>query len=212
MPYVSTAVLDGALNIIKNTAAKLLLVSGFNAGDSYATVQARKLAEVNMASTDFTISDMNPATAGRKLTSATGKSALASASSNQYGNGTATGGSVGVAGGAAGTLVDSSKAWAVNEHVTANGRAVTITAGTGVGQAARILSNTATTLTVAGGAFAVAPDATSTYRITDDLQFVLTNGVDTIVWNSDESTNMVVTAANTVNFPALTYNALQPTS
>ena len=66
-------VLDGGLLAIKNGATKLLLISGYTAGDSYATVVAAKLAEVAMAATDFTISSSG---ANRQVTSATKSATL----------------------------------------------------------------------------------------------------------------------------------------
>jgi hypothetical protein len=75
--YAHSDVLDGGLTAIKTAATKMLLISGYTAGDSYATVVAAKLAEATMASGDFTIAADG---SGRKVTSAT-KSATASASS-----------------------------------------------------------------------------------------------------------------------------------
>lgn len=61
------------------------------------------------------------------------------------------------------TLNDTGQAWAVNGF---QGISVVITAGTGVGQANMIVSNTATALTV-NSAWSVTPDATSKYTIID---------------------------------------------
>ncbi len=63
-------------------------------------------------------------------------------------------------GGTLTTLVDATQAWAANQWA---GDQVTITAGAGIGQVATIISNTATTLTVA--AWPVAPNATSQYEL-----------------------------------------------
>jgi hypothetical protein len=54
--WVHSDVLDGGLNAIKTGATKMLLISAYSAGDSYATVIANKLAEVTMASGDYTLS------------------------------------------------------------------------------------------------------------------------------------------------------------
>jgi hypothetical protein len=150
-----------------------------------------------MASTDYTASSSG---SNRLITTAAGKSATASASSQQYDAGTATGGSTT-------TLADTSKAWTVNAQAN---RAVTIIAGTGAGQVGRIASNTSTTLTI-GTAWAVAPDATSTYRISDDLHFAFTDGSANVLWVTDETSNQAITSGNTVNFPQLTYTCNQPT-
>lgn len=76
--WVSSAVLDGGLNAIKNGALKQILVSTYGVGDSYATVIANRLAEVAMASTDFTLASSG---LSRTLTTAAGKSATSTASS-----------------------------------------------------------------------------------------------------------------------------------
>ena len=72
------------------------------------------------------------------------------------------------------TLVDTTKVWTASLFV---GRQVRITGGTGVGQTGIITANTATQVTI-GVAWAVAPDATSTYivesafNVTGDLEIV----------------------------------------
>lgn len=70
-------VLDNGPAHIKNNATKQLLISAYAAGDSYATVVGNKLAEVAMASGDYTLSSSG---SNRVLTTAAGKSAAASAS------------------------------------------------------------------------------------------------------------------------------------
>jgi len=73
--YVHSDVLDGGLSAIKTGATKMMLIKVYTAGDNYATVIGNKVAEVTMASSDFTL-----ATSGdnRTLTTAT-KSATATA-------------------------------------------------------------------------------------------------------------------------------------
>ena len=63
---------------MKTTITKQILVSAYTIGDSYATVQANKLAEVAMASTDFTIASSGN---NRTLTTAAGKTATTTAAS-----------------------------------------------------------------------------------------------------------------------------------
>lgn len=75
--FAHADVLDGGLNAIKNGATKMLLLSAYVAGDSYAAVTANKLAEVTMAGGDFTLSSSG---SNRVVTTAAGKSAIASAS------------------------------------------------------------------------------------------------------------------------------------
>lgn len=194
--WVHANVLDQGLNYVKTNATHMRLLSTYAAGDSYATVAANTVADATMASGDYTSSSSG---SNRVLTTAAGKSATASASTNQYDNGTATGGSPT-------TLANTSKSWTVNAHAN---RAVTILSGTGAGQYGRIASNTATTLTI-GTAWAVDPDATSVYKILDDLHFAFTDGSATVLWVTDETTNQVITSGNTVSFPQLTYTANQP--
>ncbi|MBI5410173.1 MAG: hypothetical protein HZA14_12485 [Nitrospirae bacterium] len=65
------------------------------------------------------------------------------------------------------TLTDLDKNWTTNVHAT-NGRYVTILTGTGAGQTRKIVSNTATILTVASN-WSVNPGATSTYEISGSI-------------------------------------------
>jgi hypothetical protein len=189
--------LDGGLTSIKTNATRMLLITNYSAADSYATVTAAAIASVTMASGDYTLSTSG---SDRVLTTASGKSAVASGASQQYDNGTATGGSTT-------TLADTSKAWTTN--VQAN-RAVTILSGTGAGQVGRIVSNTANTLTISV-AWTTAPDTTSVYRISDDLHIAFTDGSAKVLWVTDETSNQAITSGNTVNFPPLLYTAKQPT-
>jgi hypothetical protein len=75
--WVHSDVLDGGLNAIKNSATKEILIKAYTAGDSYAAVQANKLAEATVSSADFTLSSSGN---NRVLTTAT-KSPVASADS-----------------------------------------------------------------------------------------------------------------------------------
>jgi hypothetical protein len=77
--YAHADVLDGGLSAIKSNATKMLLISGYTVLDSYATVVAAKVAEVTMSSSDYTLSGADGA--ARVLTTASGKSATASANS-----------------------------------------------------------------------------------------------------------------------------------
>lgn len=78
MPKFAHAdVLDGGITAIKTSATKMLLISGYTFGDSYAIVAAATLAEVTMAGADYTIAASGN---NRQLTTAAGKSAAATAS------------------------------------------------------------------------------------------------------------------------------------
>lgn len=80
--YAHADVLDGGLNALKNGANEMWLLSAYADADSYATVQAAKLAGVAMASGDYTLSGAD--NAPRVLTTAV-KSATASASGTAAG-------------------------------------------------------------------------------------------------------------------------------
>jgi hypothetical protein len=80
--WVNTSVLDGGLNVVKNSATKMLLIKNYTAGDSYATVTGNSVAAATMASTDFTLAG----TSARTLTTAT-KSATATGAALGTGNG-----------------------------------------------------------------------------------------------------------------------------
>jgi hypothetical protein len=190
-------VLQGGPLALKAAVAKLLLVKTFAFGDAYATVTAAAniLASVDVTSADIVISADGT---GIKNVSAQ-KTAAATGNSNQYDAGTATGGSLT-------TLADTAKAFGVNAHT---GRAVTIISGTGAGQSSRIASNTATVLTIAK-AWAVAPDNTSAYRISDDLHWILTDGSGKVLAAYDETTNQPVTAGNQITFAPQTNTWGQP--
>jgi hypothetical protein len=74
--WVRSGVLDNGLNDIKTNATRMILVSAYSAGDSYATVQANKLAEATMINADFVLSSSGN---NRLITTAAGKSATATA-------------------------------------------------------------------------------------------------------------------------------------
>lgn len=76
--FVHSDVLDNGLNGIKTVATKMMLIKAYTAGDSYATVISNLLAEATMASGDYTLSSSGN---NRVLTTASGKSATASAGS-----------------------------------------------------------------------------------------------------------------------------------
>ena len=54
--YVSSDVLDGGLNAIRNSAVRMLLLKAYTAGDSYATVTGNSICEVTMVSGDYALS------------------------------------------------------------------------------------------------------------------------------------------------------------
>lgn len=76
--WVRSGVLDNGLNDIKTNATLMVLLKAYSAGDSYATVVSNIVASVSMASGDYTLSSSGN---NRLLTTASGKSATASANS-----------------------------------------------------------------------------------------------------------------------------------
>lgn len=76
--YAHPDVLDNGPAYVKANATRMLLLSGYAAGDNYATVVAAKLAEVTIAPSDMTLTNNG---AGRRLVGPTGKQATVSASS-----------------------------------------------------------------------------------------------------------------------------------
>lgn len=193
--FVHSDVLDNGLNAIKTGAIRMMLIKAYAAGDSYATVTGNKVAEAVMAQADYTLASSG---SNRTLTNAA-KSTTSTAAGTAEVTGTATSGTTT-------TLADTSKTWTTNEHA---GKVVTITAGTGSGQSAIITSNTATTLTFP--AVGTGLTSTSVYRINDNLHIAHTNGVDKVLWVTDETSNAHVGNASAVNFPAVTYTSQQPT-
>jgi hypothetical protein len=76
--WVRSGVLDDGLNDIKTVATAMVLLKAYTAGDSYATVAGNIIASVTMASGDYTLANSG---SNRTLTTASGKSATASANS-----------------------------------------------------------------------------------------------------------------------------------
>jgi hypothetical protein len=127
----------------------------------------------------------------RKIVSNTGNTLTWTGSMTPHPNATSryqiTGFDAGVAtSGAASTLTDSSKAWAVNQFANYH---VRITWGTGMGQVRSIASNTATALTVRN-AWTTNPDSTSAFVIqgdSDNLYFAV-GGIAAMPIHNIEST------------------------
>lgn len=76
--WVRSGVLDNGLNDIKTNATHMLLIKAYTLADSYATVVGNIVADVTMTSGDYTLAS---ASSNRTLTTASGKSATASAGS-----------------------------------------------------------------------------------------------------------------------------------
>lgn len=76
--WVHADVLDSGLNAIKSNANRLHCIKAYAAGDSYATVTGNSVGDCAMASGDYTLGSSG---SNRTLTTASGKTATASASS-----------------------------------------------------------------------------------------------------------------------------------
>jgi hypothetical protein len=76
--WVRSGVLDNGLNDIKTNATHMLLIKAYTLADSYATVVSNIVADVAMVSGDYTLGSSG---SNRTLTTASGKSATASAGS-----------------------------------------------------------------------------------------------------------------------------------
>lgn len=76
--WVRSGVLDNGLNDIKTNATHMLLIKAYTLADSYATVVGNIVADVTMVSGDYTLGSSG---SNRTLTTASGKSATASANS-----------------------------------------------------------------------------------------------------------------------------------
>lgn len=64
--WVHTNVFDNGLNVVKNTANEMLLITSYSPGDTYATVSARSVCSVNMAPADIVLGNFG--TNERQLT------------------------------------------------------------------------------------------------------------------------------------------------
>ncbi len=179
---------------------ELHLITAYAEADSEATVEGNSIGSVDLVgASDFTLA--NQGTNGRQVTIGAKTIASASGSSQQYETNTATSGG-------ASTLTRTGAGWTVNEH---DGRAIEITAGTGSGQTRNIASNTADTITVET-AWSTEPDATSVYRIVDNLHVAVIDQTESkVLLVTDETSNQIVTAGNQVNVPAVVAKQNQPT-
>lgn len=202
--FANALVLDGGSDLLRTraaTASRIMmhLLKTYATSDSYATAFANSLGSVACVAGDFVQSGASGA--ARVTTIAAKTIAALSASSVQYDNGTATAGSTA-------TLTDSSKAFTTNVHAN---RALVILTGTGAGQSSRIASNTGTVITVSP-AFGVAPAASSTYAIRDDLAVALLDSVSSdVLLVNEETSDQQVNSGGSFAIPSFTYTAGQPT-
>ena len=56
-----------------------------------------------------------------------------------------------------------------------------------------------------------AATATVAAPVGNDLHIAFTDGTSNVLWVTDEITNQAIIVGNTINFPAITYTAAQPT-
>ena len=64
--WVHTNVFDNGLNVIKNSANQMLLITSYSPGDSYSTVSARSVCAVTMVPADIALGNFG--TNERQLT------------------------------------------------------------------------------------------------------------------------------------------------
>jgi hypothetical protein len=181
-PFIYAASGLAALNTIKAAITTVHLVKDIGSTDVYATITgALSIASDTITAGDMSISEIEGidtlVIAGKNDLTKTGES-------NKYHTGTATAGT-------ANTITETGQAWVVDTYIR---KVAHIKSGTGSGQSAAIISNTADTLTFAAAAFATVPDATSVFEIFDDLSVVYTDGTQ-IIHAVDESTDKAVSAA-----------------
>lgn len=180
-PFVLDAARVSYLQAVKTPITHVHLVKNFLTSDSFSTVTGVKsVANTTMAQSDMAITDDGDL---KKLTFNPKSNLTKTNDSEQYFNGTATAGS------------DASITVTGETFPDYSGKVVHITDGTGVGESAKIISNTAETLTFSASAFTVALDATSKFVILDDLSIAYVSGTD-IVYVADESTDKAITAAS----------------
>lgn len=196
---------DGGSDLLRTRAATvnrlmMHLIKAYTANDSYATVLGNSLGSVATVAADYVQS--GAAGAARVTTIAAKTIASLTASSTQHDNGTATSG-------AATSLTDTGKAFTVNAHA---GRALVLLTGTGAGQSRRILSNTATALTVEF-AWGTNPAAGTTYAIRDDLGVAILDSVSSdVMLVNDETSDQQVNSGGSFAIPSFTYTVNQPTN
>lgn len=203
--FYHTDILDFGLDrpreriAVGSKTLKLKVIKAYTAADSYATVNGNSVGESSaLAAGDFTLA--NQGTNGRQVT-VTGKTFTSTASTTQYDSGTATSGG-------ATTLTDTGKAFTTNAHAL---RALKITGGTGAGQTRRIVSNTATVITV-DTAWGTNPASGSTYQILDEIHVAVLNDTDSqVLLVTDETTDQVITSGNSVTVPNTVWKMNQPT-
>ena len=180
-PFIFAAAGLASLNAVKAAITQVHLVKNIGSTDVYATITGA----LSVANDTVTAGDMSIAIENSiNVLTIAAKSALTKTNdSEQYYVGTATSGTTA-------TLIDSGAAWP-----DYSGKVVHLTEGTNVGESAKVLSNTATTLTFAADAFTSAIDATSKFVILDDLSIVYTDGTQ-VVAVFEETTDKAISAAS----------------
>lgn len=97
-----------------------------------------------------------------------------------------------------------------DSYATVTGAALaTVTMTTGTASSDYVISTP--TATSNRQIATVTKSATATANSsTPDLHIAFTNGSNTVIWVTDETTNQQIVNGNTINFPAITYVSQQP--
>ena len=193
LPFADPAAALANLNNHKDNIQHAHLVKNYQDSDSYVDVTTTKsVANIAISGPDMAITDDS----GDKVLTINGKNGLTKTQdSDRYETGTATSGSNT-------SLTDTGAAFGARVD-----KVLHITAGTGLGLSAKILSgNTGTGLTFSD--IGVALDATSQYEILDDLVVAyvdVTNSAIKLVF--EEKTDQAIAAAsgNSVNISAASH-------
>jgi hypothetical protein len=82
--YLHPDILDGGLLALQSNASKLALVKTYTLGDSYATVMGNRIAEVTLASSDYTLSAGSAANSRKIVNAAKSASATAAGTTGDY--------------------------------------------------------------------------------------------------------------------------------
>lgn len=182
IPFMYAAAGLAALNAPKAAITAVHLVKDIGSTNDFATITgALSIANDAVTAGDMTIQTIDNVDtlviAGKNDLTKTGQS-------DKHHTGNATAGS-------ATSITEAGQAWGINSFIR---KVALIKSGTGSGQSAKVVSNTADTLTFAADAFATPPDATSVFELYDDLAIVYTDGTQ-IIHAVDESTDKAVSAA-----------------
>jgi hypothetical protein len=181
-PYIYEDAGLAALNTLKANITKVYLVKDLGSTNDFSTITGSlAIANDMITAGDMSIQDVdglsNLVIAGKNDLTKTGKS-------DKWHTGNASAGTPN-------TITEAGAGWVVDTYIR---KVVHIASGTGIGQSAKVISNTSDTLTFEANAFQISPDDSSVFELYDDLSVVYTNGTKVLL-AVDESTDKAVSAA-----------------